>query len=398
MNGKPVRLMQTLGAFVLTVFLVGCSLSQYPSDVAKTLEAAGDNRVELEKVLAHYAAPEDSLKLQAAFFLIGNMEGHCYATYALRDTAGADIDFDVLDYVDFNALLAAADSIEEDRGEMDFERGDKTLDIETITSDFLIEQIDYAFRAWREKPWAQGFSFDEFRRYILPYRGSNEPLENWRRPLWKRYLDITDSMTDPTDPIEAATLINNDIKSWFGFDPRFYYHPTDQGLSEMLTNGLGRCEDMTNITIYAMRANGLAVTSDSPRTGPTPVTTTPGTLLSSPTAMSPRSWAPRPTRAITASLTSWPKFTASRSVRKETILFFWIRSRRKSHRGSAARAISMLPLTMSKCAMSRSLSPPKSRTRSISPTCVCSTPASGKQSIGDGSKAASPPLLTWAKS
>jgi hypothetical protein len=30
----------------------------------------------------------------------------------------------------------------------------------------------------------------------------------------------------------------------------------------MLKNKLGRCEDMTNLTIYAMRANGLAVTSD----------------------------------------------------------------------------------------------------------------------------------------
>jgi hypothetical protein len=262
MNEMPVRLMQTLVVLTLTIFLVGCSQSRYPSEVAKTLKAAGDNRVELEKVLAHYSAPEDSLKLQAAFFLIGNMEGHCYATYALRDTADADIDFDVLDYVNFEALLVAADSIEKERGEMDFQRGDKTLDVETITSDFLIEQIDYAFRAWREKPWAQGFSFYEFCQYILPYRGSNEPLESWRRPFWKRYIDIADSMTNPSDPIEAATLINDDIMSWFGFDPRFYYHPTDQGLSEMLANGVGRCEDMTNITIYAMRANGLAVTSD----------------------------------------------------------------------------------------------------------------------------------------
>jgi len=69
-------------------------------------------------------------------------------------------------------------------------------------------------------------------------------------------------MADPSDPIEAAVLINDDIKSWFKFDPRFYYHPTDQGLSEMLENGMGRCEDMTNITIYAMRANALGITSD----------------------------------------------------------------------------------------------------------------------------------------
>jgi hypothetical protein len=69
-------------------------------------------------------------------------------------------------------------------------------------------------------------------------------------------------MSDPTDPIEAARIINKDVRSYFGFNERYYLRPTDQGLSEMLAGGLGRCEDMTNITIYAMRANGLAVTSD----------------------------------------------------------------------------------------------------------------------------------------
>ena len=69
-------------------------------------------------------------------------------------------------------------------------------------------------------------------------------------------------MADENDLIEAATIINKDVRSYFGFNERYYLHPTDQGLSEMLKGGFGRCEDMTNLAIYAMRANGLAVTSD----------------------------------------------------------------------------------------------------------------------------------------
>ncbi|MEA3296840.1 MAG: transglutaminase-like domain-containing protein [candidate division Zixibacteria bacterium] len=227
-----------------------------------TLESAGDNRAALESVLTHYASADDTLKLQAAYFLIGNMEGHCYATYALQDTAGAEIDFDVLDYPDYNAMKAACDTLETRHGELDFERKEKIYDLDVITSAFLINQIDYAFRAWREKPWAKDMSFDNFCRYVLPYRGSSEPLEPWRENFWDKYQHLSEEMTDPSDPIEAACLINDDIKSWFTFDPRFYYHPTDQSLSEMRENGLGRCEDMTNVTIFAMRTNGLAVTSD----------------------------------------------------------------------------------------------------------------------------------------
>jgi hypothetical protein len=257
-NGIPV-----LFIMVLALILAACTAtSPYPPDVEEALVAAGDNSSELKAVLSHYASSDDTLKLQAAQYLIGNMEGHCFATYVLQDTAGNEVEFDVLDYPDFDALRAAIDSLEEQLGELDFERGEKNEDLDVVTSDFLIGQIDYAFRAWREKPWAKGLSFNAVLEYILPYRGSNEPLEPWRETFWKMYGDIDENMADPSDPIEAATLINDDIKTWFTFDPRFYYHPTDQGLSEMRSNGLGRCEDMTNVTIYAMRANGLAVTSD----------------------------------------------------------------------------------------------------------------------------------------
>ncbi len=242
--------------------VAGCGTSSYPPEVTSALDAAGSNRGELESVLRHYADSGDTLKLKAAYYLVGNMGSHCYSTYALKDTAGTEISFSALDYPDYETLLTAFDSLEDRHGVLDFERKDKIEDVETATADFLITQINFAFRAWRERPWAGSVTFEDFCSYVLPFRGSNEPLEPWREVFFEKYAGIAESLSDPSDPIEAATFINDDIKSWFGFDPRYYYHPTDQGLSEMLAGGLGRCEDMTNITIYAMRANGLAVTSD----------------------------------------------------------------------------------------------------------------------------------------
>ncbi len=248
--------------FVFSSSLLVCGGSPYSDEITEALKMAGDNRIELEKVLTHYASGDDSLKQTAALYLIANMEGHCYVTYSMIDTVGTTVAFDVLDYNDYESLTAAADSLESEYGMLDFERNEKINDLDSIKSEFLIKQIDYAFKAWREKPWAKSLSFENFCEYILPYRGSNEPLEEWRQMFWDKYMEIESGMSDSTDPVEAAALINDDIKSWFGFDPRFYYHPTDLGLSEMVSNGLGRCEDMTNVTIYAMRANGLAVTSD----------------------------------------------------------------------------------------------------------------------------------------
>ncbi len=236
--------------------------SGYPENVTKVLNSAGENRVELETVIEHYKSGDDSLKLEAAYFLIGNMESHSFVNYALVDTNETVVEFSATDYADYATLTASFDTLQEIHGELDFIRKDKIKDVTTIKADFLINQIDLAFSAWQEKPWAENLSFDNFCEYVLPYRGSNEPLEEWRQALLEKYDTISVAMNDATDPIEAAALINNDVRSYFTFDPRYYYHPTDQSLSEMLASGYGRCEDMTNIAIYALRANALAVTSD----------------------------------------------------------------------------------------------------------------------------------------
>ena len=242
--------------------VLNCGSSKYPQDVRKVLKQAGDNRAELEKYWIILKTSPDTLEYQAACFLIANMEGHSYATYKLIDSLDNRVEFNVMDYPDFDSLLKAAEQIEKEYGELDFDRDTLIDDISTIKADFLIKHIDYAFKAWRERPWAQGLSFDLFCQYVLPYRGSNEPLEDWRKSFFEEYNGLDSLLDDPGDPMQAARYINNDIRSWFTFDERFYYHPTDQGLAEMRANGIGRCEDMTNLAIFALRANGIAVTSD----------------------------------------------------------------------------------------------------------------------------------------
>ncbi|MCK4642194.1 transglutaminase domain-containing protein [bacterium] len=243
-------------------FLLIASSAKYPysKEIIDTLKKAGKNKSELIKVLEHYNAyPEKS---KAAHYLIENMAGHCYAPFQLLDEKKNKVCFNILDYPDYNALKEALNEIEKEKGELRFKVEKLIYDAKVIKAEFLIKQIDHALRAWKERPWAKQYSFEVFCDYILPYRGSNEPLENWREPLFNKYKNIAKDMKDPADPTEAAVIINNDIRSWFKFDSRFYVHPTDQGYAEMLETEMGRCEDMTNLTIYALRANGIAVTSD----------------------------------------------------------------------------------------------------------------------------------------
>lgn len=247
----------------IIISVVACSQNNsLPENVQKVFEKAGDNRNELEKVIHHYQNPKDTLKLKAAFFLIGNMEEQSYLHFIVADSNNTDMHFNVLDYSDYKTMVAAWDSLEAIHGEISNWRDTTIFDFNSITADYLITNIDLAFKTWQEYSWAKHINFSQFCEYILPYRGSNELLEKWRPYFYEKYQWIKDSVKNIDDPVEAAILINNDIKSWFTFDSRFYRQKTDQGLSEMFKTKMGRCEDMTNLAIYAMRAMAIPVMTD----------------------------------------------------------------------------------------------------------------------------------------
>lgn len=256
--------MKYLQILAIIGLLSACGPHEFktPDNVMEVLDMAGDNRAQLEQVIQHFKDDGNVIKEEAAYFLIGNMKEHGYAIFKLVDSTGQKVDFDVLSYPDYDALLDGWDEIEDQRGSIHFELDTLIKDYESIQADYLIKNIDLAYKAWDENPWAQHLAFEQFCEYALPYRSSNEPMEDWRSYFIKELSWVKDSLKDPSDPIEAACLVNDYIKSWFRFDPRYYEHPTDQGLAEILDKKMGRCEDMTNIAIYAMRALAIPVMSD----------------------------------------------------------------------------------------------------------------------------------------
>jgi len=205
---------KTVLLLAVTVLLAACSSesppeSPWPPDVEKALVAAGENRAELEKVLAHYEAAGDPQKLEAARFLIANMPGHGYVVARLEDEEENEIPFDALEH----------------------ERKRFDTDLEHATADLLVENIDLAFSAWREKPWAKEITFEAFKEHILPYRGSNEPLDSFRPTCLERTAGIAEELEDPADLKAAAKRIRGDAGRWVRAWDLYYLHPTDQGFS-----------------------------------------------------------------------------------------------------------------------------------------------------------------------
>ena len=248
----------TIAAAVLQI--AGCCT--WPNEVCQTLRDAGKNRSNLEKVLTHYRNDPDPLKYDAAVFLISNISDHGFADISFFNNDGNEVPFDSTGYANFDEALKDFQQLEKEHGELTYKKKKYVRDIDVITADFLIENIDLAFESWRQKPWAKQMSFKTFCHTVLPYRISNEPLDRWRKPCMQRSVDVPNKMQNLNNSSEAARLIQADVDQWIHFNDKYYLHPTDQSYSQMCQSRQGRCEDITNMTTFAMRANAVATASD----------------------------------------------------------------------------------------------------------------------------------------
>lgn len=204
-----------LQSVILLFLLAACST--IPSDVRTALEQAGINRPELEKVIEHYKTTGERQKLKAAYFLIGNMPGK-YAEYYSYNEQAYEMFLRSKDANKRNNRVAYEDSLAEQIDMLkDLSGGWVPLivkDIDVISSKYLIENIDLAFKVWKE-PWVCHFTFDEFCEYILPYRILHEPISNWRKYLYEKYSWVKDSLKNVSDTEELVLYLNDLIAKDF---------------------------------------------------------------------------------------------------------------------------------------------------------------------------------------
>ena len=161
---KDYALHISLHSFILFIF-IGCQLQSTSSGIEDTLTKAQNNRNELLKVLQHFRAERDSLKSQAALFLLENMADKYYFIGCAVDEYYTFIDsvyqikqpeYDIPAI--YEVFLQNAIHLKE--------KPILCRDAEYLSADYLIKNINEAFAVWHQ-PWNQHLSFEEFCEYIL---------------------------------------------------------------------------------------------------------------------------------------------------------------------------------------------------------------------------------------
>jgi hypothetical protein len=173
----------------------------------------------LKEVLAHYQAPADSLQRKSAVFLVSQIDG-----------------------------LSTGESETEDLGKVDAE--------------YLIKNIDLAFKAAAGQLKDGSMAFADFCEYVLPYRLENEPLTAWREQCIKEFAPLRDTFQLAEDQnIAVCKHINIDFYRQFKYSMKA--QPARYLSWEQLSkNKEGDCWAMTDLIRYPLRALGMAVTTD----------------------------------------------------------------------------------------------------------------------------------------
>lgn len=243
-----------------------CGSSEQDRELARALYMAGDNRAELEHVLAHFKG--DSLKLEAAKFLICNMPGHySYADTAIvnRYSSGVGLILERMKGADSKAIAAAINRL---AAKMRMDTLQIVSDVRVVTAGYLIRNIDEAFKRWRDTPWAQHLLFDEFCEYILPYKAAElQPLTEWHNDFYyynAKYLgDYAYSEDTRNSTYKAAQIFNYYLS--LKFDPRFTHDVLNcRALSPSVAIRIpfGNCSSFSQSALSAFRSVGLPVVRD----------------------------------------------------------------------------------------------------------------------------------------
>ena len=245
---------QTSKAFVsLLCSVFGLFSCTDHSDIYLSRDRILEMNPGLQRVLDHCRGDEE--KMRAAEFLIDNLPYHKGISYT--NLASNKLAYELFgsgEYTQFESRDSAANRY----GYWGVKNPMFQSDI-YINPDFLIDNIDWAFKVWREQPWGKNVDFEQFCEYILPYRLGNEEIYPWREQIYTKFQPIIDAIPNDSNkqhpPYIVSVLLDSLLKEPFYFTGEISSE-IRVGPSIVETRG-GSCLDLSDMMAYICRALGI---------------------------------------------------------------------------------------------------------------------------------------------
>lgn len=236
---------------IILIYFSSCSSSHNKEDTRKMIFEENPG---LKGVLELYK--EDSLKYQAALFLIDNMVYYQGADSGeMKSMYKAYEIFSTGKYSYQQALDSAAKLCGPPKN---IKNVVWKTDLD-INPGFLVSNIEWAFKVWTEQPWGKNVSFEQFCEYILPYRIGNEELIPWREKLYYQFMPIIDKYKNDSNIVNptfaAHVVLDSLLKAPFHFTGEM---GTEVRIGPRIVDWRGgSCLDLCDMLVYIYRALGI---------------------------------------------------------------------------------------------------------------------------------------------
>lgn len=193
----------------ILVFICILTILSCEDKINRTLEIAGDNRREMEKVLKYFENSSDPLCYEAAKFLIFNMPSRQHVHGLTIDSIDA-IFTGAVSECQYNRTKYFNESI----AKINMSQVEVFYDISKLKADFIIDAIEYACNIWENSSWHNKYDKSIFFEYVLPYQLHKEPFSNWRATIINEYpmLNKDFVLSRRGVQIESELFLSKNIK------------------------------------------------------------------------------------------------------------------------------------------------------------------------------------------
>ena len=127
-------------------------------------------------------------------------------------------------------------------------------DAKTLTADFLLENVAYAYKARAEFPWAKEVPNDIFLNDVVAYVNLNENRENWRKDFYERFKKYVANCKTMREAIDS---VNKNVRDELLVDYNTKREKPDQAPYESMRQHMASCSGLSILLTDAFRAVGI---------------------------------------------------------------------------------------------------------------------------------------------
>lgn len=127
-------------------------------------------------------------------------------------------------------------------------------DARSLSADFLLENVAYAYKARAEFPWAKEVPDSVFLNDVVAYANLNENRESWRKDFYERFKKYVAPCKTMREAIDS---VNKNVRDELLVDYNTKREKPDQAPYESMRQHMASCSGLSILLTDAFRAVGI---------------------------------------------------------------------------------------------------------------------------------------------